>query len=145
MDKEKLIKPILTPISKEETIDRINRENQEKHIVNVIEERAGDDYPVSEYAKEKQPKRPYFKVSRNDYGKPFFFYKPANEDGRFSCWMPVDEEFEQAFNELQSKVDDVVRDKNYELDIKQGEISAMEVYIEELKQKLEQAEKQSKH
>lgn len=45
-------------------------------------------------------KRPYFKVSRNDYGKPFFFYKPSTEEGRFNCWMPVDEEFEREFNEI---------------------------------------------
>lgn len=43
--------------------------------------------------------QPYFKVSRNDYGKPFFFYSPCG-DNRYNCWMPVDEKFEIEFQKI---------------------------------------------
>ena len=47
-------------------------------------------------------RQPYFKLSRNDYGKPFLFYKPSKgEQGKYGCWMPIDEEFYKEFDEMQ--------------------------------------------
>jgi|JI10StandDraft_1071094.scaffolds.fasta_scaffold2021783_1 hypothetical protein len=44
---------------------------------------------------------PYFKLSTNEYGKHWLFYKPLNsEPGRYGCWMPIDDEF---YKEFQSK------------------------------------------
>lgn len=46
-----------------------------------------------------EPKEPYFKLSHNEYGKPFLHYKPDG-DGRYCCWMPISEEFYSEFEIL---------------------------------------------
>lgn len=48
--------------------------------------------------------QPYFKIERNEYGRPFFFYSPTKgEPGRYSCWMSVDETFVLEFEKIQSR------------------------------------------
>jgi hypothetical protein len=51
-----------------------------------------------------EQKQPYFKLSTNEYGKHWLFYKPLKtEPGRYGCWMPIDDEFYSEFAELQAK------------------------------------------
>lgn len=44
-------------------------------------------------------KEPYFKLSRNEHGKAWLFYKPCG-DGRYDCWEPIDEEFYMEFEKI---------------------------------------------
>lgn len=47
-------------------------------------------------------KQPYFKLSTNEFGKHWLFYKPLkSEPGKYGCWMPIDDEFYSEFNKLQ--------------------------------------------
>lgn len=47
-------------------------------------------------------KQPYFQLSTNEFGKHWLFYKPLeSEPGKYSCWMPIDDEFYSEFNKLQ--------------------------------------------
>lgn len=47
-------------------------------------------------------KQPYFKLSTNEFGKHWLFYKPLkSEPGKYGCWMPIDDEFYSEFSKLQ--------------------------------------------
>lgn len=44
----------------------------------------------------------YFKLSTNEYGKHWLFYKPLkSEPGKYGCWMPIDDEFYAEFLKIQ--------------------------------------------
>jgi len=46
----------------------------------------------------------YFKLDKNESGKLFLFYKPSKyEYGRYSCWLPIDDEFYNEFSKLLSE------------------------------------------
>lgn len=42
---------------------------------------------------------PYFKLGRNEYGYPWLLYKPCG-DGRYDCWLQIDEKFYSEFEKL---------------------------------------------
>lgn len=49
----------------------------------------------------EQEKQAYFKLSTNEYGKHWLFYRPLkSEPGIYGCWMPIDDEFYEQFKKL---------------------------------------------
>lgn len=72
--------------------------NTEK-LSNENETEALNKHVVMQAGSEKQP---YFQLSTNEFGKHWLFYKPLeSEPGKYSCWMPIDDEFYSEFNKLQ--------------------------------------------
>lgn len=55
--------------------------------------------------KEEGTIMPYFKLSKNEFGKMWLLYKPEKDTsggctGRYSCWEPINEEFWNEFEKL---------------------------------------------
>ena len=72
--------------------------NTEK-LSNENETEALNKHVVMQAGSEKQP---YFQLSTNEFGKHWLFYKPSKgEEGKYSCWLPIDDEFYSAFDKLQ--------------------------------------------
>lgn len=60
-----------------------------------------EQLPVAVVMQAGSGKQPYFKLSTNEFGKHWLFYKPLkSEPGKYSCWMPIDDEFYSEFDRM---------------------------------------------
>lgn len=70
-----------------------------ENLSNENQNEALNKHVVMQAGSEKQP---YFKLSTNEFGKHWLFYKPLkSEPGKYGCWMPIDDEFYSEFNRMQ--------------------------------------------
>ena len=73
--------------------------NQLNRIKEALTKQKWQQHGVMQAGSEKQP---YFKLSTNEFGKHWLFYKPLkSEPGKYGCWTPIDDEFYSEFNKLQ--------------------------------------------
>lgn len=69
----------------------------------------------TEGSESKEDEVLYFKLSTNEYGKHWLFYKPLKEEpGKYGCWMPIDDKFYNEFRLLESLRDQLAaKEKHY--------------------------------